>query len=115
MAVTVEVIPLSTTLEAAGPDVVMLRIRLRTSSGDAMLRSLTLASGGSGDERFIEDVQLVHDTNADGVAAAGEAVLARGRYARNDASLTLDLDDDLEIPFGTTEILVMYRTGGARP
>ena len=42
-------------------------------------------------------------------------MLARGRYTRNDGSLTLDLDDDLEIPFGTTEILVMYRTGGATP
>jgi hypothetical protein len=115
VSVTLEVVPLTTVLAAVGPDVVMLRLKMRTVSGDVMLRSLTLGSGGTGDERFIEDVLLVADADSDGEVDAGERVLARGRYARNDGELTLTLDDDLEVPFGTTEILVSYRTGAVNP
>ena len=46
---------------------------------------------------------------------AGEGALARGRYTRNGGDLTLTLDDDLEVPFGTTEVLVVYRTGAVNP
>jgi hypothetical protein len=115
LAVTLEVVPLTTVIEAAGPDVVMLRLTLRSTSGDVLLRSLRLGTGGSGDERFIEDVLLIADSDADGVVDAGEGVLAQGRYTRDNGELTLTLDDDLEVPFGATDILVVYRTGAIKP
>lgn len=115
VAVTLEVVPLTAVLEGLGADAAVLRLRLRTMSGDVMLRSLTLAAAGTGDERFIKDVLLVADADADGVMDADEHVLARGRYARNDGELRLTLDDELELPFGTTEILVVYRTEAASP
>jgi hypothetical protein len=111
VAVRLDVVPLATTLAAAGNDVVMFRLKLHTSSGDVMLRSLTLTAAGTGDDRGIEEVLLVHDEDADGAADTDERVLASGTYERNDSSLTLVLESELEIPFGTTDVLVMYRTG----
>ena len=111
VAVTLEVVPLTTTRTTSGGDVVMLELKLQSVSGDAVLKSLALAAGGTGDDRSIDEVLLVHDLDGDGLPDHGEPMLASGSYESNNGSLTLELVSEFEVPFGTTDVLVVYRTG----
>ena len=113
VAVDVEVLPPPRTVLSGVGDAVMLRLKLHTDSGDVVLRSLTLQADGTGRERDIEEVQVVHDVDGDGVAGPRDPIVARGAYRQNSGVLSLELSNDLEVPFGTTDVLVVYRIGGA--
>lgn len=99
------------TVLAGDGEAVMVRARLHSDSGDALLRSLTLQARGTRDERLVDDVILVHDANRDGQWDDDDVVLARARYALDDGSLTLQLDAPLEVPVGDTDLLVIYVFG----
>lgn len=92
-------------------EAVMARTRLHSDSGDALVRSLTLQARGIEDDRKVDDVVLVHDTNRDGEWDDDDVVLARQRYAADNGSLTLQLDEPLELPVGDTDLLVIYVFG----
>jgi hypothetical protein len=111
VAVDLEVVPVTTNRTTAAGDVVMLKLRLSSVSGDALIRSITLAAKGTGDDRNIREVVLVHDRDSDGIPDSNEPLLAAGNYEANDGALTLALKDELEVPFGTTDVLVVYRAG----
>ena len=96
---------------AAGETAVMLRLRLHSDSGDAVIRSLELQASGNGDDSAIGNVHVVHDANANGVWDEGEPVLGSDVYASDDGMLTLSLPDGFEIPFGSADLLVIYELG----
>lgn len=108
VAVELEVIPRSGLGARDGRTHVMFRLRLHSESGDALLRSLTLRASGSGDDRRVGNVTLLHDVDGDGTPSAGDVLLAGGAYSADDGELTLTLSSDLEVPRGTTEVLVTY-------
>lgn len=110
VAVSVEVVPVDDVTTNVDGEFVLLRLRLHTDSGDVMLRSLSLSGNGSGDERTIDSVKLLHDVNGNGEVDSGEPVLASGSYESDNGELTLSLSTDLELPLGSTDILVTYQT-----
>ncbi|MFW2405036.1 MAG: hypothetical protein ACN4GT_09725, partial [Gammaproteobacteria bacterium] len=96
-------------------EVVMAKFLLRSDSGDTALNSLTLNSSGGADERQIDDVVLIHDVDRDGEWNDADQILASGQYAVDDGSLTLFLDEPLEVPAGDTNLLVVYVFGDSAP
>ena len=106
--ITLEVVPVPDQPITGSGAYVVLRLRLHTDSGDAMLRSLMLQADGSGNDAAIERVVLVRDVNDDGVVQESEPIWAAGRYFVDDGQLRLELAQETEIPFGSTALLVVY-------
>ncbi|HLT92040.1 MAG TPA: hypothetical protein VKZ85_13990, partial [Woeseiaceae bacterium] len=111
IAASLEALPVDDVAAAAGETAVMLRLRLHSDSGDAVIRSLELQASGNGDDSAIGNVHVVHDANANGVWDEGEPVLGSDVYASDDGMLTLSLPDGFEIPFGSADLLVIYELG----
>jgi len=89
---------------------VLLWFTLESVSGDVMLNDLTLQAGGNAKELYVRQVNLVVDSNANGVVDVdeGEVSIASGVYSANDGSLVLAMDELYEIKYGTTHFLVTY-------
>ena len=94
-------------LTGAG-NVTIAKFRLRSDSGDTVLRSLSLLADGTADDTAIDNVMLVVDTNGDSTLSTSDEVLAEGRFTSDDGELVLVLDEPLEIPAGVTEMLIVY-------
>jgi hypothetical protein len=92
-------------------EAVMARFQLRSDSGDTALNSLTLSADGTADEQLIDDVILIHDIDGDGEWNDADQILASGQYTVDNGSLTLFLDEPLEVPAGDTNLLVVYVFG----
>lgn len=90
---------------------VIVRTRVHSDSGDALLNSLTLQAGGNGDDTQIDNVILIHDTNRNGAWEDDDIVLSDGNFETDDGQLTLTLDNPLEVPVGDTDLLVVYVFG----
>jgi hypothetical protein len=100
----------NTTLADAG-EATMVRLRLRTDSGDVMLNSVSLQASGSANDDQIDDVTLIHDTNHDGEWGDDDEVLVSDRFTVDNGSLTLFLEQPIELPVGDTDLLVIYVIG----
>jgi hypothetical protein len=96
------------TASATNSTTVMMRLRLHSDSGDAVVNSLELRASGSGNDALIYRVHVVHDENANGIWEAGEPVLGTGHYDSDDATLDLRMPGGFEIPFGSADLLVVY-------
>jgi hypothetical protein len=94
-------------LSGAG-EATIVKFRLRSESGDIVLRSLTLSAYGPADDTAIDNVMLVVDTNGDNRLSTSDEVLAEGRFTVDDGELVLVLDEPLEVPAGVTEMLIVY-------
>ena len=108
VGINLEVVPVPDQVITDSGIYVVLRLRLHTDSGDAMLRSLTIQASGSGDDTTIEQVMLIQDVNDDGVAQDAEPVWSVGQYSIDDGQITLQLAEETEIPYGSTALLVVY-------
>ncbi|MGI9344253.1 MAG: Ig-like domain-containing protein [Gammaproteobacteria bacterium] len=106
-----EAMPQTTTTLAGDGEVVMVRFLLSSDSGDTALNSLTLQAAGKADELLVDDVFLIYDADRDGEWDDADRVLANGRYTSDDETLTLFLDEPLEVPAGDTNLLVVYVFG----
>lgn len=100
----------NTTLVGDG-EAIMVRMRLHSDSGDAVLKSLTLQASGNADDALIDDVILVYDTNRDGEWGDDDIVLSSGRFSVDDGTLTLILEEPLEVPVGDMDLLIIYVFG----
>ncbi len=89
----------------------MVRMRLHSDSGDAVLNSLTLQASGNAGDSLIDDAILVYDANRDGEWDDDDIVLARGQFTVDNGSLTLFLDEPFEMPVGDMDLLVIYVFG----
>ena len=96
---------------AGDGEAIMVRTRLHSDSGDALMNSLTLQATGAADERQIDDVILINDTNRDGKWDDDDILLAQDKFAVDDGMLTLFLDKPFEVPAGDTDLLVVYVFG----
>ncbi|MHC4547245.1 MAG: hypothetical protein ACYTEZ_00590 [Planctomycetota bacterium] len=88
----------------------LLQVRLNASSHEELwVDRVTVRGSGPGDEaRDIATVYLVRDLNGDGLAAAGDPVLATGTFVQDNGAVTLDLLD-LEVDAGqSADLLVVY-------
>jgi len=106
--ISLEVVPVPDQPITGSGAYVVMRLRLHTDSGDAMLRSLMLQANGSGDDATIERVVLIHDVNDDGLVQDAEPIWSLGRYFVDNGQLRLQLAEETEIPFGSTALLVIY-------
>ena len=89
----------------------MVRTRLHSDSGDVVLNSLTLQATGTADDTLIDNVMLIHDIDRDGEWGADDIVLSSGQFTEDDGTLTLKLDQPLNVPVGDTGLLVVYVFG----
>lgn len=106
----IELAQASTILSGDG-EAVVLRTRLHSDSGDALVNALTLEASGTDDDTLIDNVMLIHDINRDGAWDADDIVLSSAQFAADDGVLTLTLDQPLKVPVGDTDLLVIYVFG----
>ena len=99
-----------TTLTGDG-EAIMVRMRLHSDSGGAVMNSITLQATGEDDDVAIDHVVLIHDTNRDGEWDDDDILLATNQYAVDDGELTFVLDEPLKLVFGDTDLLVVYVLG----
>lgn len=109
--VTVSLQPLSAPDRSvqAGDEVVVLRLRLLSASGDAILSSLDLAASGSGDDRQIQAVRVLVDQAANGLVDAEDPTIGEGRFEVDNGMLQLTLTTPWEVPPGGSDLLVVYQ------
>jgi hypothetical protein len=106
-----EGMPQTDTMLTGDGESIMIRMRLHSDSGDAVMNSLTLQASGSADDALIDDVILIHDTNRDGAWEDDDVVLSTGQFTVDDGALTLLLVEPTELPVGDTDLLVIYVFG----
>lgn len=97
------------TFQVAGAsNVTMLAFRIRGGTTNTTVGPLTVRASGTGDDFLdVQTVRLVVDQDQDGVADAGEPVIATGTYNGNDGAVILSPNRTLTV--GTTEEwLVVY-------
>jgi hypothetical protein len=104
-------VPQSDNVLAGDGEAVMVRTRLHSDSGDVVLNSLTLQATGTADDTHIDNVMLIHDIDRDGEWGADDIVLSSGQFTEDDGTLTLTLDQPLDVPVGDTGLLVVYVFG----
>lgn len=76
----------------------MLHLRATPLNGTASLQAITVKTSGTGrDDLDLINVRLVLDANGNGIADAGEAVLAEGRPTGDDGSLRMVLPSPLAL------------------
>jgi hypothetical protein len=90
---------------------VIVRTRVHSDSGDALINSLTLQASGARDDTQIDNVILIHDTNRNGEWENDDPILSEGHFESDDGQLVLTLDNPLELPVGDTDFLVIYVFG----
>lgn len=99
--------PPNQTLAAGAASVAMLQFALDPSSSTT-LDNITLTASGSGNEHVdVTAVKLYADANGNGVADAGETLLASGNYGDNDGSVTLTVAPPYAVS-GPSNFLVTY-------
>ena len=69
------------------------------------IHGITVAENGSADEKDIEEVLVIEDSNANGRWDAGESKLAGVEYTKDDSNVTLPLD--LSMTAGSTKTLLI--------
>jgi hypothetical protein len=109
VGVTLEVVPTIAKVVARGStQVVAFALRLVSASGDVELRSLTIQSSGTGDDRGIARVRLYVDGNGNGSVDTGELEIAAGTFNQDNGTLQLQAAAPYAIAAGTTSLLVTY-------
>ncbi|MBT8441131.1 MAG: hypothetical protein KJO76_02000 [Gammaproteobacteria bacterium] len=93
----------------AGEEVVAMRVRLISVSGDAILSSLQLAATGSGNDAQIQNVRLVVDQDVNGLLDASDETIGEGRFDSDNGVLNLTLTAPWEVPPGGTDLFVVYQ------
>jgi len=93
----------------AGEEVVVMRVRLISVSGDAILSSLQLSATGSGNDAAIQNVRLVVDQDINGLLDATDETIGEGRYDSDNGTLNLTLTTPWEVPPGGTDLFVVYQ------
>jgi hypothetical protein len=94
---------------SAGSAAVVMRLRLSSESGDVELSSLTLQARGSGNDTDIQAVQVVVDSNANGVVDGGEEIIATGKFNQDNGTLQLNMFKAYAVPAGNTDLLVVVK------
>ncbi|MFW2405214.1 MAG: choice-of-anchor U domain-containing protein [Gammaproteobacteria bacterium] len=111
-------VPISVSIQAgntpdrsvqAGEEVVVLRLRLISVSGDAVLNSLRLAATGSGNDALIQNIRVVVDQDLNGLLDASDETIGEGVYDSDNGTLDLTLTTPWEVPPGGSELFVVYQ------
>lgn len=89
----------------------MVRLRIRSDSGDALINSLTLKAAGGANDTEIDSVVVVHDTNFDGEWGDDDIVMTSGVFVEDDGLLDLVFSEPIEVKAGITDVLVIYVFG----
>jgi len=109
VGVTLELVPTAAqTVAGNATNVVAFGLTLVSASGDVELRSLTIETSGSGDDRGVRRVRLYVDTNGNGVVDGGDAEIAAGMFNQDNGTLQLRMASAYRVAAGATKLLVTY-------
>jgi len=106
VGVSLAVLPVADKTVSVGSEAVVMRLRFSSDSGDVELLALSLQASGSGDDRTISKVNLVVDSNANGLVDGSEEAIATGQFDQDNGMLKLNMLQPYAVPAGDTDLLV---------
>lgn len=111
--VTLEMLPVSDiTINADTKDIPVFRFKLTSTSGDVELGSISMEATSEADDTLIDSVNVIVDTNQNGVIDSGEPNIGAGAYNTDNGILEILFSNAFVIEAGSTEFIISYDFSG---